>query len=131
MKIIVDKIDKHPGHALSRADIRLILSAVPQAWTEAIRVVRLCSLHEDNPHVIASFHPSDGSLMIRSRGFSKERVLRALLTELAGHALGVTFLAFRRLQKRDLSRVEQVVAPLVREIMPQFARKHVRLVRLV
>jgi hypothetical protein len=29
MKIIVDKIDEYPRHALSKADIRLILSAVP------------------------------------------------------------------------------------------------------
>lgn len=113
---------------MSREDIRLILSSVPQSWRDNIKVARVCSTYGENPTVIAFFHPPDGSLVIKSRGFSKERVLRALLTELAGHALGVVFLAYRRLQKRDESRVARLVAPLVAEILPQLTRSYVRLI---
>ena len=45
--------------------------------------------------------------------------------ELAGHALGVVFRTYRRLQKRDESRVGRAVAPLVEEILPQLSQKKV------
>lgn len=75
--------------------------------------------------MIAFFHPPDGSLLIKSRGLSKERVLRALLTELAGHALGLTFRSYRRLQKRDEPRVQRIIATLAEDILPQLSRKKV------
>ena len=126
MKVIEDKVTVYPPHAICKADIPIILSALPAEWTAGIRSVRLSSSHGENPTVIAFFFPPDGTLMIKSRGISKEKVLRALLTELAGHALGVAFRTYRRLQKRDESRVERVVAPLVEEILPQLAEKSMR-----
>jgi hypothetical protein len=87
--------------------------------------VRLCAAQKENPTVIAFFHPPDGSLLVKSRGLSKEHVLRALLTELAAHALGLTFRSYRRLQTRDESRVQRVIAPLVEEILPQLSKKKI------
>src|SRR5580692_312262 len=112
MKVIEDKVRVYPPHAICKADIPVILSALPPDWTEGIQTVRLCSSHGENPTVIAFFHPPAGSLLVKSRGFDKERVLNAILTELAGHALGVSFRSYRRLQKRDESRVHRVIAPL-------------------
>ena|SRR5688572_5978160 len=129
MKVIEDKVTIYPPHSLCKADIPVILSLLPAEWTAGIQTVRLSSSHGENPHIIASFHPADGSLMIKSRGFTKDRVLRALLTELAGHALGVVFRSYRRLQKRDEARIERLVAPLVDEILPQLSRKKVWLDR--
>lgn len=125
MKVIEDKVTAYPPHSLRKADVPVILSSLPAEWTAGIRTVRLSSSHGENPTVIAFFHPPDGSLLIKSRGFAKERVLRALLTELAGHAVGVVFRSYRRLQKRDESRIERLVAPLVEEILPQLSRKKV------
>ncbi|SPE55740.1 conserved hypothetical protein [Verrucomicrobia bacterium] len=125
MKVIEDKVTVYPPHAICKADIPVILSFLPAEWTAGIQTVRLSSSHGENPTVIAFFHPPDGSLLIKSRGFPKERVLRALLTELAGHASGVVFLNYRRLQKRDASRIERLVAPLVEEILPQLSWKKV------
>jgi len=125
MKVIEDKVTLYPPHAISKADVPIILSALPAEWTAGIRSVRLSSSHRENPTVIAFFFPPDGTLMIKSRGFAKERVLRALLTELAGHALGVVFRTYRRLQKRDEARIGRVVAPLVEEILPQLSQKKV------
>ena len=107
MKVIEDKVTVYPPHYLCKADIPVILSSLPAEWTAGIQVVRLSSSHGENPTVIAFFHPPDGSLPIKSRGFTQQRALRALLNELAGHALGVGFLTYRRLQKRDESRVER------------------------
>ncbi len=125
MKVIEDKVTRYPPHAICKADIPVLFSALPAEWTAGIQTVRLCSAQKENPTVIAFFHPPDGSLLVRSRGFTKERVLRDLLTELAGHALGVTFRSYRRLQKRDESRVQRVIAPLVEEILPQLSQKKV------
>jgi len=125
MKVIEDKVTVYPPHAICKADVLVIFSALPAEWTAAIQTVRLCSSHGENPTVIAFFHPPDGSLLVKSRGFTKERVLRGLLTELAGHALGLTFRSYRRLQKRDASRVQRVIAPLVEKILPQLSQKKV------
>jgi hypothetical protein len=125
MKVIEDNVTVYPPHAICKADIPVIFSSVPPEWTTGVQTVRLCAAHKENPTVIAFFHPSDGSLLVKSRGLSKERVLRALLTELAGHALGLTFRSYRRLQKRDESRVKRVIAPLVEEILPQLSKKKI------
>ena len=129
MKVIEDKVTVYPPHSVCKADIPLILSSLPAEWTAGIQTVRLSSSHGENPTVIAFFHPPRGSLLIKSRGFTKERVLRALLTELAGHAVGVVFRTYRRLQKRDESRIERLIAPLAEEILPQLSQKKVWLDR--
>lgn len=125
MKVIEDKVTVYPPHALCKADIPVIIAVVPPDWTAGIQTVRLCATQKENPTTIAFFHPPDGSLLVKSRGFSKDRVLRALLTELAGHALGLTFRSYRRLQKRDESRVQKVIMPLVEEILPQLSKRKI------
>src|SRR4051812_17517361 len=129
MKVIEDKVTVYPPHSICKADIPVIFSALPEEWKAGIQTVRLSSSHGENPTVIAFFHPPDGSLLIKSRGFAKEEVVRALLSELAGHALGIVFRSYRRLQKRDASRVDRLVAPLLKEILPQLSRKKVWLDR--
>jgi hypothetical protein len=129
MRVIEDKVTVYPPHSICRADIPVILSSLPAEWTAGIQTVRLSASHGENPTVIAFLHPPDGSLLIKSRGFTKERVLRALLTELASHAVGVAFRPYRRLQKRDKSRIEPLIAPLVDEILPQLSCKKVWLDR--
>ena len=125
MKVIEDKVTVYPPHSICKADIPVILAALPAEWTAGIQTVRLCSSHGENPTIMASFHSLDGSLLVKSRGFTKEQVVRALLTELAGHALGLTFRSFRRLQKRDEARVRRLITPLAEDILPQLSRKKV------
>ncbi len=125
VKVIEDKVAVYPPHSICRADIPVILTALPPEWTAGIRTVRLSSALHENPLVLAFFHPPDGSLLVKSRGISKERVLCALLTELAGHALGLDFRNSRRLQHKDESRIRQLVTPLVEEILPQLSQKKV------
>jgi hypothetical protein len=129
MKVIEDKVTVYPPHAICKADVPVIIAALPSEWTVGIQTVRLSSAQKENPTVIAFFHPPDGSLLVKSRGFTKERVLRAILTELAGHALGLKFRSYRRLQERDRSRVQRVIAPPIEEILPQLSRKKIWLDR--
>ena len=125
MEVIEDKVTVYPPHSICKADVPVILSALPAEWTAGIQTVRLSAAMNENPTVIASFHPSYGSLLVKSRGFSKERVLRGILTELAGHALGVAFRSYGRLQKRDESRIQAAIAPLAEGILPQLSQKKV------
>lgn len=127
MKIIEDKVTVYPPHSICKADLRVIFSALPPEWTTRVQPVRLSAAIRENPTVIAFFHPLDGSLLVKSRGLTKERVLRGILTELAGHSFGVKFRSYRRLQKRDESRIEAAIAPLVEEILPQLSQKKILL----
>lgn len=129
MKFIEDKVTVYPPHSICKADIPVILSSLPAEWTSGIKTLRLSSSYGENPTVIAFFHPLDRSLLIKSRGFTKERVLHALLTEPAGHAVGVVFRGYRRLQKRHESRLDRLVAPMVEGILPQLSQKKVWLER--
>lgn len=121
MKIVADKIDEYPGHALSRADIRLIFTSVPLAWREHVKVVRLSSSRSSAS--VALYAYSVATLTVASRGCTKESALHSLLAELASHALGFKHRTFQHLQSRYQSQVERLVAPLMVELLPQLSRK--------
>jgi len=121
MKIIVDKIDEYPGHAISRSDVRLILSSVPPAWSEHIKVVRLSSSR--SAASVALYAQSVETLTIASRGHTKASALHCVLAELAAHALGFKQRTFQHLQTRYQAKVESLVAPLMAELLPQLSRK--------
>ncbi len=121
MKIIVDKIDEYPRHAISRADIHLILSSVPSAWTENVKIVRLSASRSAT--AVALYARSVEKLTIASRGHTKEETLRLVLAALAAHALGFKRRTFQHLQARHVSQVDSLIAPLVREILPQISQK--------
>ena len=125
MKVVEENVTIYPPHAICKADIPVIFSGLPAEWTAGINTVRLSASQDENPHIIAALLPSRGSFTVKSRGINKVRTLRAILTELAAHALGVTFLSGHRLQKRDQSRVHRVVAPLIGELLPQLSQKKV------
>jgi hypothetical protein len=121
MKIIVDKIDEYPRHAISRADVHLILSSVPAAWTENVKVVRLSASR--SAASVALYARSIETLTVASRGHTKEDALHCVLVELAAHALGFKRRAFQHLQARYESSVETWVAPLMDELLPQLSQK--------
>ncbi|HSH15651.1 MAG TPA: hypothetical protein VLD18_06445 [Verrucomicrobiae bacterium] len=121
MKIIVDKIDEYPRHALSKADIRLIFSTVPPVWVERIKVVRLSSSR--SAASVALIAAPVETLTVASRGRSRPDALRCVLVELAAHALGFKQRTFQHLQSRHQSKVECLVAPLMDELLPQLSHK--------
>src|SRR5438477_934373 len=66
MKIIEDKVKVYPPHAICRADVPKIMSAVPPEWVAEIKIVRL-SAANPHPHVTI-YNPFDHILTIKSRG---------------------------------------------------------------
>ena len=123
MKIIADKIDEYPKHAISRADVRLIFSSVPADWSERVKVVRLSSSRSATSVALYAHSSSGDTLTIASRGRTKESVVHSLLAELAAHALGFKHRTFQHLQARYQAQVESLVAPLMAELLPQLSRK--------
>jgi hypothetical protein len=123
MKVIEDKVTVYPPHAICRADVRTILSSVPDAWVENIETVRL-SAAQKFMHV-AIYNEFDNTLTIASRGLAKEQALERILIELAANGLGMEFVWGHRVQGRDASRLRRIVAPLVEEILPQLSKKKV------
>ncbi|MBI3868767.1 MAG: hypothetical protein HY299_09570 [Verrucomicrobia bacterium] len=120
MKIVADKIDEYPRHALTRADVRLIFTAVPAAWSEGVKTVRLSASR--SAAAVALYAGPVETFTIASRGCTKEQALHAVLAELAAHALGFKRRTFQHLQARYEAQVETLVAPLMRALLPQLAR---------
>lgn len=123
MKIIVDKIDEDPGHAISRADIKIILSSVPPAWMENVKVVRLSASR--SAASVALYARSGETLTIASRGFTKKTTLHRVLAELASHSLGFKHRTFQHLQARYEPKVEALIAPLMNDLLPQLSEKKI------
>ena len=123
MKIIVDKVIEYPRHAISPADVRLILSSVPVAWAANVKVVRLSSSR--SAASVALYSRSVETLTIASRGRSKESTLHRVLEELAAHALGFKQRTFQHLQARYESKVASAVAPLMDELLPLLSQKRI------
>jgi hypothetical protein len=123
MKIVADKTDEYPGHAISRADVRLIFSSVPAAWSEHVKVVRLSSSRSAASVALYAHSGSGDTLTIASRGQTKESALHSVLSELAAHGLGFKHRTFEHLQARYQSQVESLVGPLMAELLPQLSRK--------
>lgn len=124
MKVIQDKLAVYPPHAICKADIPVILSSLPPAWTEGIETVRLCAAQKWPLHR-AFYSHFDRTLTICSRGLTKEQTIQATLTELAAHGLELTFQRWHRLPQRDAARVRRVIAPLVEKIVPQLSQTKV------
>ncbi len=121
VKIIADKIDKHPQHALSCADVCRIFSTVPPAWREGVKTVRLSASRSSASIALYSW-PTE-TLTVASRGCSKEQTLHAVLAELAAHTLGFKHRTFQHLQSRYQAQVERLVSPLMDELLPQLLGK--------
>jgi hypothetical protein len=121
MKIIEDKVTVDPPHALCKADVHLILAAVPEAWTEGITAVRLSAALQQSQN--KNHNRFSKTFTIISRGSTKEQTLWRVLTDLGARGLGVQFLSWHRLQARDASWLRRVITPLVEQLLPQLSRK--------
>jgi len=116
MKVISDKIDAAPFHAISRGDVRLIFSAVPPSWSELVGTVRLSGSLKSWP---ALYNATDKIFTIASRGRTKEETVRLVIAELASHALGFRRRTFQHLQARYKSQVDALIEPILAELLPK------------
>jgi hypothetical protein len=77
MRFTADKVDGTPEHALSTAELKDALGALPHAWTSRVKLVRLSS--SMSSWQIASFSRPTGRLILATRGRKKDEVIRAMM----------------------------------------------------
>ena len=120
MKIIVDKIDELPRHAISKAEVRMVLTLVPAAWSEHVKVVRLSSSR--SAASVALYAHSGETLTIASRGRGRDDTLHQVLVELAAQSLGFKHRTFQHLQSRYQAEVERLVTPLMTKLLQKLSQ---------
>ena len=84
MKTVIDKLDVHPPHAFSPAELRAFLHLLPTELLRDVALVRLSSAIEHSAAVhVARFSRLDCRLVIVSRGVSRDiamlEVMRCLI----------------------------------------------------
>lgn len=84
MTFLIDPIESHPPHAFALSEIKAFMRLVP---AELKRDVNLVRLHNGNRHTaahwIAIFSRLEERLVIASRGINRDRVMEAIIRELA------------------------------------------------
>lgn len=125
MKIIVDKIDALPGHALTKRDVQEIVAKLPANWRAILRSVHISASRSAAAPVL--YDGREMRLTVASRGRKWDGVLHLFLVELAAHALGFKQRTFIHLLGRYAAEVDKAVAPVYAELHPILteARRHV------
>ena len=124
VKIIVDKIDAPPGHALSKRDVQEIIARLPLNWRAILRCVHISASRSATAPVL--YDGSEMKLTVAGRGRTWDDTLHRFLVELAAHALGFKHRTFLHLQSRYAAEVEGAVGPIYAVVHPILAdaRRH-------
>jgi hypothetical protein len=116
MKIYMDKIESAPPHGIHVRDVRLVLKAVPSAWLNGLKEVRLSnSLEHFRPY--AFFSRFDCCLTIYSRRGTKREVLIGMLFALAAEKLGINRGHRRRRSKAEKHQIDKLIQPYVETLL--------------
>lgn len=111
MRVIVDPVASAPEHALTKSQIRSMLSVLPSDWTQPIRIVRLSNGLLGGPAADYSF--ISHRLNIHSRGRAVGDVIRDVITELLLHYSMTHPTPLWRLADSQRKRLNSEVEPLL------------------
>lgn len=123
MKLIEERTTHYPPHALCKSDIQTIMGALPVAWTEDIKRVRL-SAALGKP-IIADYSSYNGTLTVASRGRTKESTVAAILSELCAKGLDIPYQRWHHLTFKDRSKINRIIGPLTQSLLPLLSRKKI------
>ncbi|MEH6393329.1 hypothetical protein [Pseudoalteromonas sp.] len=121
MKIISAKLNKEPYHSLTKKDVKLIFSLVPNEWISDIKEVVIASemfskSRFDRPVIYSSYL---NRLKIISRGYSKIDAAKEVLRELGVNG-GIAQTQFaNHIPKSELVNLDKVVAFYLSEFCAQ------------
>ena len=111
VRIMVEKVQSGPPHALSQNDVKTILSTVPAEWISDLKIVRL-----RNSSTWQRVYVREGELVICSRGLPKGWIIRQVLIRLAVSFLGWKR-PFERLTRAERAKLDPVIAPFLAELL--------------
>lgn len=119
IRIRIDKLAGPPEHALTRRDVRAVLSVVPKEWNVWLRVVHL---KETCPHTIGGgswvlYQFLQGPrLNVYCRGEAPETVRRLILQELAIQGLGMGPRYGHALTHTEEQELARIIPPLLQKV---------------
>ena len=115
MKVHVDKVQGQPPHCLTIRDVKIILAKLPTDWVKGITHVRLANTQGCKAYMMHS----EGRLIIYSRGATKKRVVREILSVLVSPFLNIQNVVARSPQASEEHRIDRCIQPFVEEIMKE------------
>lgn len=115
MKIIFDKLNNPPPHALNREQIKMLFGLLPTEWKIKVSTVHFKATLPDNsrferPVIYSSLN---WRLNVCSRGLSQRQACREILRELTIHALHIQTRMIQRLSALELKSVDEIIALLL------------------
>ncbi len=121
MKLVIDKVEGLPKHALTKHEFRFLFSSLPDDWTAKLQgmEVHLCN---ELPSTVSFPRPviySDVShrLNISSRGLAKQGAAREILREFALIVYGTRTRKGHRLDDQEIRRLDQLIEPHLKMAM--------------
>lgn len=133
MKIVVDKIEAHPPHAFSPAELRAFLRLLPAELLRDVTMVRLSSAIEYSAATrVAAFSRLERRLVIVSRRVSRDAAMLAVMRCLiesnlqrpTGYGCGAVPLSSASIESQA-KELFTSVAPRMPEA-PHWSRLHLR-----
>ena len=116
MKIIVDKLDAPPPHALNREEVRNLFDIVPREWRTRYNAVHLKATFRDNTHYYQIVSAHGSQLNICSRGMPVREVYRHLLRALAVRELNHYSYLVRHLSRLEMAELDSLIAPYLQRL---------------
>jgi hypothetical protein len=119
MRIIVDKVDAPPPHALNRRDVKALLSVLPKDWDFPLPIVHLRATlapHFDANHPVRYDYLAGPKLSICSRGLSLQTVYRHVLRELAIQGLHKSTRYGHQLSQSEMEEIDKFIQPLLEQM---------------
>jgi hypothetical protein len=120
VKIQSDKVTGKPPHALTEAELRRVMAALPPEWVADVSEIRLSNALD--PADRTYFHRPEGILTVYSRGRTRQHVIGAIFTELAAYSLGFKRTRWQRITEPRLHRINQMVGPLTEKLLATFPK---------
>jgi hypothetical protein len=117
MKIIVEKINTEPKHALSKKDIQIVLNKLPFNYSDTVIIFKISRQIFSNSKWDRPVIRNNTTFNILSRGFSKKEILTELLMEIFCNNDSKHFPAFAH-QLNTVQRKEllEIIKPYLIEI---------------
>ncbi len=115
MKIIFDKLDNPPRHALNRQEAKMLFGLIAKEWKLKLSAVYFkATLPYNSRFERPVIYSSLGErLNVCSRGLSRKQACQEILRELAIRALHIQIRMVHRLSHTELKRVDEIIAPFL------------------
>jgi len=124
MKIIIDKVTSEPNHSVSKKDIETVIRHIPSEWIGIKNVFKISSQLSINSQWDRPVIENGVTFIIMSRGFSRNFIIKELLTELATRPTAIAYsMRAHHINKGDRKKLEEFIQPLFEKVIAELDEK--------